>query len=163
MQFPPVNFFPNDENHKAWYAVFAVFILWWVFLLLSSLFGGLLRRRTPVAANNNVPPAAAVGPAPPVAPVRSSHDTATHRICDALRDIFISALAVTVFNHLVNGITRSFNILIWVAVAIGVVWALLRGPFRRFADILQLAIIPLFITLWIFGFKHARFLGNEVD
>lgn len=165
MQLPPLNRFTNEEARNTWYAVFGVFALWWVFNLLSGLFGNLFRRRgaVPLNANNNAALNAGAGPGTVTTAVPVGRDSALHRIASALRDIFISSLAVVAFNYFTNGITHSFNILHWVVVVLGILWALARGPFHRFADILQFAIIPLYVTLWIFGFVHKSYLGHAID
>jgi hypothetical protein len=143
--FPEVNRYTNEEARHAWFASFAIFALWWIFSLLSGIFH---HRHHGIPAVNAV-----------------NGTTATpwgyrlERITHGLERVFISSLAVVVFNYLTNGITRNFNIIHWIALWIGFFWALARGFFGRFGDLLQLLVIPLFVLLWVFTFVDKFYIG----
>lgn len=177
MKLPTVNRYTNDDADDVFYVLFSLFVLWWIFILAANVFGGfggLFRRHraAPAVAGPGVGPNA-VGPnvAAPVAVeggVGGANADGTRRggllrrIERSLEVIFLSSLAVVLFNYLVNGLTHTFLIWFSVVAGLGVLWALGRGFVHRFADLLLLAIIPLFVYLWINGFVHKSFLTNVV-
>ena len=145
--FPQVNYYTNEDARNAWFSVFAIFAVWWAFSLLSGLF------HRPAAAPGGV--AAGAGGAVP------TFGGKLERITTALERIFISSFAVVTFNYLTNGITKNFNIILWIALWIGFFWALAIGIFSRFGHLLQFLVIPLFVLLWSFAFVHRRYIGGE--
>lgn len=165
--FPFVNQYKNEQARYAWFTTFAVFALWWIFRLLSGFFRGLHKRRTNIAPpNNNRHIVDEQGNPPAVVPIEApggtvsgiSHESRLHRIASALRDIFISSLAVVTFNYFANGITQNFNITHYVAVILGVIWSFSLFIAGRIGNILLLPVIAAYVLLWVFGFINYTYI-----
>ena len=164
--FSDVNVFTNNHAWRSIFALLLSFILWWLARLISGLFGGLLHRKTTTTTTGTdaryvYHPLTSGTTSGPVVQKSRWHGK-TERISEALRDIFISLAAVIFFNYHVNGITRGFEVLVWITLVLGVLWAFGRGLVKRFADGLLLVIIPLFITMWAVGLRSARYIPRQV-
>ena len=122
--FPISNVYPTDEAWASWVTLFSLFLLWWLVVLLAGLFGGLLKRRRRAVAPVAAAPGDEVVAAPVVAATTPGpYDSKLKRAASALRDVFISALAAVILNQSTNGISRPFNILLWIVVILGAIWA----------------------------------------
>ncbi|KAI8906135.1 hypothetical protein DFJ77DRAFT_514704 [Powellomyces hirtus] len=150
--FTTTNVFPTESANRAWAAVLVLFLLWWIAILVHGLLSGLLKPRSTVASNGQV-----IDDLGRIATTskRGRWELHTRDAADALQIVFLSAFVVTTVNHLVNGVSKGFMILLWIQVWVGFFWAILRGPFRRFADVLLVIVIPLFITMWALAFRGA--------
>jgi hypothetical protein len=152
--FPETNTYPNEEARRAWFASFSLFVLWWIFRLLTDLFPHHTATATQDAVENGGAAAAAVA-------ATGVHHSRLHRITTALRDGFISSLAVVVLNEKRNFITRKFNILHWIIVWVVFLWAILRAFGRIGHFIGALPVIALFVLLWVYAFVNHSYTGQS--
>lgn len=168
--FSDINLYTNRHAWRSFFATLLAFVAWWLAILAHGLFGGLLkRRRTMTTAGRD--PYAASGPRVVDTTTTTNTNRAvdgpnwhskTGRIRDALTYLTLS-MAITVFlNYHVNGITKGFEILTWVVLVLGILWAVGRGLVKRFADGLLLLIIPLFLAMWGIALRGARYVPRAV-
>ena len=162
--FSNVNAYTNKHAWRSFIALLISFILWWIARLLSGLFGGILHRRDRTTTGNTL--AAREYPNQTTTSTgvvtKSPWRGRSERISEALRDLFISLAVVTFLNYHVNGITQGFEVLAWIVLVVGVVWALGRGMVKRFADALLILIIPLFIAMWAVALRTPRYVPRAI-
>lgn len=163
--FSNVNAYTNKHAWRSFIALLISFILWWIARLLSGLFGGILHRRDRTTTGNTLaareyPNQTTTSTAGVV--TKSPWRGRSERISEALRDLFISLAVVTFLNYHVNGITQGFEVLAWIVLVVGVVWALGRGMVKRFADALLILIIPLFIAMWAVALRTPRYVPRAI-
>ena len=165
--FPNNNLYTNDQARRAWYTAFGIFALWWIFRFLGGVFHRTYRAPAAGAAagagaygNAGYGNAGALAPAAGAAAAPTGLEGGRiHRIGSALRDLFISTFAVVVFNYFTNGILENFNILLWVTLALGVLWAFARSVMGRLSDFLILPlVIAGFVLLWVYAFVHHSYM-----
>lgn len=157
------NYYTNEHAKHAVWAPIVLLGLWGLARLLSG-FGGLHRNRSTTAAPVTTDPAyrnnyagrteagtvGTVDGAANVAPARrSGWEDSAHRTTKALRDAFIWIFSAWVLNYVVNGFTRGLMIFMWVTTALIIVWALLKKPLGKFADLLLPGILALVLFLFI--------------
>lgn len=155
------NVFSNAHAFRSFVALFIAFIIWSLAEVMYGLFGGILHPRTTVTgrptagnleyATDTTMTTTAVGTYHPL--YRKSE-----RIANGFRYFFPSLATVILFNNITNGISKGFEVLVWIVLVLGIFWALGRGVLRRFADALLLPIIILFFAMFSLGLRNRHYL-----
>lgn len=152
-------------------APIAILLLWLFSRLFSGLFDRLRSRRAPVVAAgpnagyDNAAPGgynaagANVGGANAVPVVvgagrRSGFGDHAHQTTKALRDLFIWVFSAWVLIYLVHGFTRELVIVLMTVAVLGLVWALLKKPLHKIADLLLIPLAILLAFLFIYPIAH---------
>jgi len=154
------NVYTNEHAFRSFIAALVAFILWWLARLISGLFGGLLAGRRNTVPSTNDSRFVDHGATTTAVVPKSRWHGKSERVSEALRDIFISLAAVTFLNYLANGVSKGFEVLAWIVLVLGVVWALGRGLVKRFADGLLILIIPLFIAMWAIALRSVHYASR---
>lgn len=148
--FPTDNTYPSSNAKHVMIAVFISGLLF----LLARLVSGVLMDWHHHSSRDTVSSegisASHVGPTAGTGATNIYHHRLLrgHRATDALRDVFVTLGIVCLAWERVNGVGRGFEILVWISLAVGVLWALARATHTIFADLLLLVFIPLFIALF---------------
>lgn len=162
------NVYNNAHGFRCFVALFIAFIIWSIVELLYGLFGGILHprhratninsssRRNPTQHDNT---SVEYGETTSTTVVpRSKYHTTSERITNAFRYFFPSLATVIILNDITNGITQGFEVLVWIVLILGIIWAFARGAVRRFADGLLIPIIVLFFAMWALGLRNRVYL-----
>ncbi len=136
------------------------FLLWLLVLLLGGLFGGFLHtrnRRTRSPRTNEVPATRDYNTQPVVVEGQHRWPGRAERVAHALHVVSFLLASAVFLNVLANGVTRGFEILVWIFLGVGILWAFARGLVKHFADVLLLAIIALFIAMGVVALRHPQY------
>ncbi len=152
------NVFSNAHAFRSFVALFIAFIIWSLAEVMYGLFGGILHPRT---ASTGRPTAGSLEyAADTTTAVGTYHPwySKSERITNGFRYFFPSLATVILFNNITNGISKGFEVLVWIVLVLGILWALGRGVLRRFADALLLPIIILFFAMFSLGLRNHHYL-----
>ncbi len=158
--FSSVNAYTNEHAWRSFIVVLISFILFWIAVVASDLFGGLLRGRSTTTTRHTGDPLATNSNNPAAVYTQSRSHRRLERVRDALLYIFLSLATVTFLNYHVNGIYKGFEVLAWIVLVVGVIWAIARGLVKRFAVGLLILIIPLYLAMYIVGLRRARYVAG---
>ena len=137
--FPSNDRYPSSHAKHVVIAIFISFVIFWLARFATGILESMHRRQ------QHTVDAAVVDHDMNRSVVRGD---GLHRTTDALRDVFISLGITSAIWELLNGIGRGFEIIVWISLIIGVLWAIGKGTTCRFIDLMLVAFIPLVVVLW---------------
>ena len=154
------NVFSNEHGFRSFVALFIAFIIWSLAEMMYGVFGGILHPRatttTRPTAGNLEYAAGTTGTGTVV--THHPYYSKSERVANAFRYFFPALATVILFNDITNGITKGFEVLVWIILVLGILWAFGRGFLRRFADGLLLPIIVLFFTMFALGLRNRYYV-----
>ncbi len=159
------NVFHNAHGFRSFVALFIAFIIWSLAELMYGLFGGILHPRRPTTrptTSGSLEYAADPGVGGGPTALHPWHNK-SERIANGFRYFFPSLATVIIFNDITNGITKGFEVLVWIVLVLGILWAFGRGVLRRFADGLLVPIMVLFFAMWALGLRNRHYLNDLND